>query len=196
MSRILRMNLVVGVVISLVIMAAVAGIHQYFGRPLICKCGYVQLWWYGPKGAPEESQHIFDLYTTSHVLHGLIFYFIIWLFTRGRISLGLGLVIAVLAESTWEVVENSQWLLKRYGMAGATEYAGDSTINSVADIVAMAAGFLFAAFVPVWASLALLVGTELWMLWMIRDNLTLNIINLIKPNEALIKWQQGGGKGG
>jgi hypothetical protein len=192
MSRILRMSLPVGVLISLVLMAGVAAIHLAFGRPPICKCGFVQLLWLGPKGAPEESQHLFDLYSTSHVLHGLIFYFAIWLLTRGRLSLGLGLVIAVLIEGTWEVVENSQWLLRRYGMAGATEYAGDSTINSVADIVSMAAGFLIAAFVPVWASLALLVGTELWLLWLIRDNLTLNIINLIKPNEALIKWQAGG----
>ena len=192
-ARIARPSLITGIVISLLIIAAVGIFHYSLGRPLMCKCGYVQLFWMGPKGAPEESQHIVDLYTTSHVLHGLIFYFLIWLVFRGRVSLGFGLIIATLIEGTWEVVENSRWLIERYGDAGAAEYAGDSIINSMADVVAMASGFLFAAAAPVWLSVVLLVGTELWMLWMIRDNLTLNIINLIRPNEKLIQWQSKGG---
>jgi hypothetical protein len=188
-NRALRLNLPLALLISAVIMAAVAAIHLGFHRPLICKCGYVKLFWMGPKSAPEESQHIFDLYSISHVLHGLIFYFLIWLLTRGRLSLGAGLVIAVLVEGVWELFENSDLLMKRYGVAGV-EYSGDSIINSLGDIVSMMAGFIIAGLAPVWLSLLLLVGSELWMLWFMRDNLTLNIMNLIHPIDWINVWQK------
>lgn len=189
-NRIFRPSLPVGALISLVLIAGVAAIHLGLGRPLICKCGFVQFFWLGPRGAPQESQHLFDLYSTSHVLHGLLFYFAIWLVTRGRLSLGAGLVIAVLLEGAWELVENSRWLISRYGEA-EVEYSGDSTINSIADILSMVAGYLIAAFAPVWVSVLILVGTEAWLAWYIRDNLLLNILNLLYPIESVTTWQAG-----
>ena len=104
--------------ISLAIIAAMAAFHYWAGRSPICKCGFVKLWWWGPKGAPEESQHIFDIYSTSHVLHGLIFYFLLWLISRGHLSVWARLVIAVLLESGWELYENSNYLINRYRLAG------------------------------------------------------------------------------
>jgi hypothetical protein len=189
LNRAIRLNLPLALLISALIIAAIAAIHVGLGRPLICNCGLVKLFWMGPKEAPEESQHFLDLYSTSHLLHGLIFYFLIWLLTRGRLSFGAGLVISVLLEGSWELFENSNLLMRRYGDAGV-EYHGDSLVNSIGDIVSMMTGYVLAAFLPVGVSIAVLIGTEAWMLWYLRDNLTLNIMNLIHPIEWINEWQQ------
>jgi Protein of unknown function (DUF2585) len=186
-----RLTFTTASLISLAIIAATAAAHYVAGRTLICKCGYVKLWWWGPKAAPEESQHIFDIYSTSHVLHGLIFYFLLWLISRGHLSVWARLVIAVAFESGWELYENSNYLINRYRLAGYN-YSGDSIVNSVADIVSMIVGFLIAARVPAWVSVMLLIGTETFDAWLIRDNLLLNILNLIRPMEWITKWQDGG----
>lgn len=185
-----KMTLPVAALLSIVIMAATAAVHYVAGRAPICKCGFVKLWWWGGKGAPEESQHLLDIYAFSHVLHGLIFFFVIWLIFRSRISVWAGLVLAVIIESGWELFENSNYLINRYRAAGF-DYSGDSIINSIADIVAMVLGYLIAAVAPVWVSILVLVGTEVWMAWLIRDNLLLNIIALIKPIPWISDWQDG-----
>jgi hypothetical protein len=151
----------------------------------------VKLWWWGEKGALEESQHIFDIYATSHALHGLIFYFLLWLICRGHLSVWARLVIAVLLESGWELFENSNYLVERYRAAGV-DYSGDSIVNSIGDIVAMMTGFLIASRVPAWVSVVLLIATEVIVAMLIRDNLLLNIINLIHPIAWITKWQEGG----
>jgi len=189
--RMRRLTFTSASLISLGIIAVTAAIHYWAGRTPICKCGYVKLWWWGEKGAPEESQHIFDIYATSHVLHGLIFYFLLWLISRGHLSVWARLVIAVLVESGWELYENSNYLINRYRLAGY-DYSGDSIINSVADIVSMVTGFLIASRVPAWVSVLLLIATEVIVAILIRDNLLLNIINLIHPIAWITKWQEGG----
>jgi len=186
-----RLNFATASLLSLAIIAATAAVHYWAGRAPMCKCGFVKLWWFGEKGAAEESQHLLDIYTLSHVLHGLIFFFLIWLIFRGRLSIWGGLVLSVIVESGWELFENSNYLVNRYRAAGF-DYSGDSIINSVADIFAMAAGYLFAAVAPWWVSLLLLVGVEVGMAALIRDNLLLNIIALIKPIPWISKWQDGG----
>ena len=176
--------------ISLGIILATAVIHYAAGRSPICKCGYVKQFWWGPKGTAEESQHFLDIYSTSHVLHGMIFYFLLWLICRGHLSVWARLVIAVLLESGWELFENSSYIISRYQSADVA-YNGDSIINSVGDILSMMAGFLIAARVPPWVSVLLVIGTELADLALIRDNLTLNILNLLHPVEWITKWQEG-----
>jgi hypothetical protein len=189
--RIPRLNFASASLISLGIIAATAAFHYWAGRSPICKCGYVKLWWWGEKAAPEESQHIFDIYATSHVLHGIIFYFVLWLLARGHLSIAARFVIAVALESVWELYENSNYLINRYRAAGY-DYSGDSIINSVADIVAMMVGFLIASRVPAWVSVLLLIATEVIVAVLIRDNLLLNIINLIRPIGWITQWQDGG----
>lgn len=186
-----RLSLPTAGLISLGIIAATAAIHYWAGRSPICKCGYVKLWWWGAKGAPEESQHIFDIYSTSHVLHGLIFYFVLWLLSRGHLSVAARLVIAVLVESAWELYENNNILINRYRAAGY-DYSGDSIINSVADIVSMMVGFFIASRVPPWVSVLLLIATEVGVGALIRDNLLLNIISLVHPIDWITRWQGGG----
>jgi hypothetical protein len=73
----------------------------------------------------------------------------------------------------------------------ALGYAGDSILNSVSDIGMMALGFFLAWRLPVWATVTILVAMEVGCALWIRDNLTLNVIMLIHPIEAIKHWQMG-----
>jgi len=158
------------------------------GQVPICKCGYVKLW-HGIVFSSENSQHISDWYTFSHVIHGFAFYGLLWLIGR-RWPLGLRLVLAVIIEASWEIFENTDLIINRYReVTISLDYYGDSVLNSVADILAMVAGFLAAARLPVWVVLLLIVALELFVLYFIRDNLTLNIIMLLYPLDSIRDWQ-------
>jgi hypothetical protein len=154
------------------------------GRVPICRCGYVKLW--------KNSQHLSDWYTFSHVIHGFALYGLLWLVAR-RWDVGWRLVAAAAVESAWEILENTDFVINRYrAVTISLNYYGDSVINSVSDIVAMVVGFGMAARLPVKAIVALTIVMELTVGYLIRDNLTLNILMLIHPLEAVRRWQAGG----
>ncbi len=160
------------------------------GRVPWCACGHIDIW--GTVGTSEGSQQFLDWYTPSHLLHGLLFYAALWLVAR-RLSLGLRLVIATAVECAWEIVENTDAVIERYReVTISLDYYGDSVLNSVMDIAAMLAGFWMARVLPVWASVAVVIGFEVLTAVVIRDGLALNVLMLLWPLEAVMNWQAGG----
>ena len=173
-----------GVACILIVMTAIL---WSTGRNPICTCGYVDLW--HPALDSGNSQHIADWYTPSHIIHGFLFYALGWLVLRRRPP-GERLILAVAIEAAWEVLENSPIIIDRYREATiALGYTGDSIVNSVADVAWMALGFAFARRVPVWVTVTVAILFELLTLWVIRDNLTLNVVMLVSPVEAIKAWQ-------
>jgi hypothetical protein len=172
------------------IVAVMAAVELAMGRHPICTCGTVKLFVATVHG-PDNSQHIADWYTPSHIIHGFLFYLLGWLVLR-RTPPGHRLLLAVSIEAAWEVLENSPIIIDRYREATiALGYAGDSVINSAADVCWMILGFGIARRLPVAATVTLALGFELLTLIVIRDNLFLNVLMLVWPLDAVRIWQGG-----
>jgi hypothetical protein len=178
--------------VALAIVGAMAVALLVMGRNPICPCGTLKIW-VGEVNGPENSQHLADWYVPSHIIHGFLFYLAGWALLGRRTEPGHRLILATAIEAVWEVAENSPMIIDRYREATiALGYAGDSVINSVADVAWMMLGFGLARRLPVWSIVALAVAFELFTLLMIRDNLTLNVIMLLAPSDAIRAWQAGG----
>ena len=176
------------VVAGLMLVQAVA-LHL-MGRVWICSCGSIRLW-VGDIHSSELSQQVLDWYTPSHIIHGMLFYGLLHL-ALPRTPVLMRLAIAVGLEVAWEIAENSPWVIEAYRkQALAAGYTGDSILNSLLDMVAMMTGFAVARLLPWKATLALVLVLEIGAAVVVRDNLTLNILNFIHRFPAIEAWQKG-----
>jgi hypothetical protein len=178
-----------GALIVLAILVIQASWLYIDGRIPMCECGTIKLW--SGSLMSENSQHIADWYTLSHIIHGFLFY---WLLTiiAPKAPLGLRLAVAVGVEAAWELVENSNFISERYrANTSSVDYFGDSIVNSVSDSVFAMIGFLIAAKLPTKITVATALFFEVLALIVIRDNLTLNVIMLLHPFEFIKQWQTG-----
>ncbi len=186
------------IIASFAIAIIAIGVLLAMGRVPISECGYVKLW-HGQINDGGNSQHIADWYTPSHIIHGMIFYaFGWWMFVKrgwgGATAFRWGLPLAVFLEAAWEVLENTPMVINRFRSVTANwGYTGDSVLNSGADIVWMAFGFWLAFRLPVKVTIALALIGELVAGYVVRDNLTLNVIMLLFPVDAIAQWQAAGG---
>lgn len=174
----------------LLIAVAVALQLRNQGRLWFCACGKVYLW-SGDVWSANNSQHISDPYSFTHMLHGLVICGVLaWLIPK--VSWSWRLCLAVLIEALWEIIENTELVINRYrGETAALGYEGDTVVNSLGDVLFFALGFLLARKLGFRLSLALFVITEIVLLIWIRDGLILNIIMLLYPVEAIKAWQMG-----
>ena len=179
------------IAIFVVVFAVTGGIELWMGRSPFGPDGRFGLW-SGDIWSSENSQRVADAYSFSHLVHGMLFYGFLWLVAR-RLPARYRLLIALVIEASWELLENSPLIINRYREGTiAVGYVGDSVLNSLSDILMMALGFWFASRVPTKVTVAAIIVMEVGCALWVRDNLTLNVIMLIHPVEAIKTWQMAG----
>ena len=176
---------------SIAVLALTAIVERSLGRSLLGPDGRFG-WWDGDIWSSENSQRVLDAYSFSHIVHGILFFAFLWLVAR-RLPVRYRFLIALLIEAGWEILENSPLIINRYREATIAQgYVGDSVLNSCSDVLMVAIGFLFASRMRAWVSVAAVATMEIVCLLWVRDNLTLNVIMLIHPIDAIKAWQSAG----
>jgi uncharacterized protein DUF2585 len=158
------------------------------GRRVWGKSGQPGIW-SGDVWSEHNSQYLADPYTFSHITHGVLLYGLLWL-AAGRLPCRLRALLALVIESAWEVIENTDTVIERYrATTMSLNYYGDSVMNSMFDILACMAGFLIAYLLPARVMLIGVVVLEIMLALWIRDSLFLNILMLLRPIHAIREWQ-------
>ncbi len=184
-----KTHIIILAVVAILVIQAFS-LYVFLGNPLICPCGYVKLFDASVRSS-ENSQHLLDWYSFSHVIYGFLLYFAGWV-ARKKFGWPLYVVflLAVALSTGWELFENTHFALHRFQINTISfDYYGDSIVNSLMDTVCMMTGFWLAWILPVWAVIVIVIGLELLVGFITRDNLLLNIIMFTHPAKAILHWQ-------
>ncbi|MFL6467159.1 MAG: DUF2585 family protein [Pyrinomonadaceae bacterium] len=177
--------------ICVAIGTVMAAILRFDGRVWWCKSGDRAIYIHDAWNSSHTSQHLLDPYAFTHILHGVLMFWIAGLIFK-NLSAYWQLAIAALAEAGWEIFENSNYVIEKYrANTAALDYFGDSIANSIGDLLACLLGFWIAAKLGWWKSFAFFLAVELLLLIWIRDSLLLNIVMLVYPIDSLKTWQNG-----
>jgi hypothetical protein len=185
----------VHVAVAIGLVAVQIAVLHVFGQPFLATSGHILLW-VNDVFSPDMSQQLADWYSFSHLIHGFIFFGLLHL-AAPRLPLAARLLIAMGIEIGWEITENTPMTIEHYRQqALAAGYRGDSIINSLSDTLMMSSGFFMASRLRARYVVAIALAFEIFTACMIRDNLTLNVINLIAPSDwapiqAIHSWQAG-----
>ena len=159
------------------------------GRMFLCACGHFDIWT-SDTCSSNNSQQLFDPYSFTHVLHGFLFFWLIALLFRGRLSASWQFLLALLLESAWEVFENTSFVINKYrSETAALGYQGDTVVNSLGDLTCALIGFLVARRLGLRWSLFVFLLLEVVLILWIHDSLLLQILMLVRPVEAIKLWQ-------
>ena len=186
-----RSNIALPTVLSVAALLVMTLVLHGYGRVWWCRYGDLRVFTSDAWNSPHTSQHLLDPYTFTHVLHGVLFFWLTTLiFKHSRDAWRF--FVAVLVESGWEMFENSTYIIEKYrANTISLDYFGDSVLNSVGDVLACGIGFWIAARLGWWRSMAFFVLIELVLLIWIKDSLLLNVVMLIYPSDAIKNWQMG-----
>ncbi len=184
-SKILPLTLSVAATLAMVLLLYLQGRVWWY------KLGDYNIYVHQAWGSSHTSQHLFDPYTFTHILHGVMFFWIAGVIFS-KLSLSWRFFIAICVEAGWEVLENTNFIIEKYRENTASfDYFGDSILNSVGDVAACAIGFWIAVKLGWWRSLIFFGAVELVLLVWIRDSLLLNILMLVHPLDSIRAWQMG-----
>jgi hypothetical protein len=162
---------------------------RWQGRLWWCKLGDYAIYVNEAWNSSHTSQHFLDPYTFTHILHGVMFFWLASLIFS-KLSAAWRFFIAIFAEAAWEVLENTNYVIEKYRENTASlDYFGDSIFNSIGDVLACAVGLWIAFKLGWWKSLIFFLLVEIGLLVWIRDGLLLNILMLIYPLDSVKNWQ-------
>src|SRR5215212_5702381 len=174
-----------------IVAAAMAAVLRGEGRVWWCKSGDLAVYVNDAWNSSHTSQHLLDPYTFTHILHGILAFWLARLLFR-RLWPYWQLAIAAGVEASWELLENSNFIIEKYREnTAALDYFGVSIANSIGDLAACTFGFWVASKLGAWRSLAFFFAVEIFLLLWIRDSLLLNILMLIAPLDWIKAWQAG-----
>ena len=178
------------ILISIAALAFQAAALWALGMPFTCACGHFKLW-EGDVTSSGLSQQLTDWYSFTHIVHGTLFYWLVWI-AAPRLPIAERFLIALALEVGWEIAENTPMAIRLYRkQALAQGYFGDSIVNSIVDTLTMIFGFFLAWRLPVVIVVALSLLLEIGLALAIRDNFALNVLNFIHPFDFIHRWQSG-----
>jgi len=176
------------IVAAIVVLLAMIVLLRAEGRSFICSCGRFAIW-ISDWCSSNTSQQLLDPYSLTHILHGFLFFWLMLLLFK-RMPGPWQFWLALLLESAWEVFENTSFVINKYRTeTAALGYQGDTIVNSLGDLACALVGFLVARQLGLWRSLIVYVLVELVLIFWIHDSLTLQILMLVRPVEAIKLWQ-------